>query len=194
MVTIHHHDLRITVRVDRVVRETNLVTLTCRIHDEIVVEVEEEGAHVLVVDLPAAVGLVLRYDLPAVLGDELVLVRGFLEEDPPARHVAGSQQQVLVQASLHGHVLAVDGRGVQRGGVGAARGAEVGVALAHAEVARALLRVALRLAAAPREPVLTVAAALTELLAEVLRLQARAQAVARLAGVVARREIGRAHV
>lgn len=56
---------------------------------------------------------------------------------------------------LHGHVLAVDGRGVQRGGVGAARGAEVGVALAHAEVARALLRVALRLAAAPREPVLT---------------------------------------
>lgn len=70
-----------------------------------VVEVEEEGAHVLVVDLPAAVGLVLRYDLPAVLGDELVLVRGFLEEDSPARHVAGSQQQVLVQASARASTL-----------------------------------------------------------------------------------------
>lgn len=63
-----------------------------------VVEVEEEGAHVLVVDLPAAVGLVLRDDLAAVLGDELVLVRSLLQEDAPPGHVARRQQQVLVQA------------------------------------------------------------------------------------------------
>lgn len=60
-------------------------------------------------------------------------------------------------APLDGHVPAVEGRsgGGGRGGVGAAGGAQVGVALPHAEVARTLLGVTLGLAAATGEAVLT---------------------------------------
>lgn len=61
-------------------------------------------------------------------------------------HLLGA---ALDAAVLAGHVLAVPVVG------GAAREAEVGVALAHGQVARALLGVALRLAAAAGEAVLT---------------------------------------
>lgn len=57
-----------------------------------VVKIEEERAHVLVVDLPSPVGLVLRDHLPAVLRYELVLVRRLLQEDAPAGHVTRRQQ------------------------------------------------------------------------------------------------------
>lgn len=77
-----------------------MVGFNVTVYERTVVEVEEEGAHVFVVDLPAAVRLVLRDHLAAVLGDELVLVGGFLQEDAPARHVGRSQQQVLVETSI----------------------------------------------------------------------------------------------
>lgn len=66
---------------------------------------------------------------------------------------------------------------------------EIRIALAHCQVAWALLGVALGLASAPGESVLTLAAALTKLFAEVLRLDARTRGVALSIWMVAWREV-----
>ena len=57
-----------------------------------VVQVEQERAHVLVVHLTSAIGLVLADDLAAVFGDELVLLYRILQKDAPAGDFARRQQ------------------------------------------------------------------------------------------------------
>lgn len=69
--------------------------------------------------------------------------------------------------------------------IGPAGLTEIRIALAHGQVAGALLGVALGLAPTAREAILALAAALAELLAEVLRLDARAGVVAGPIRVVA---------
>ena len=118
VVAVDHDDAGRTVRVDGVIGETNLVSLSGSVDDVVlrtrkisddqkgrvdaddtasthVVEVEQEGAGVLVVHLAAPVGLVLRDHLAAVLGNELVLLRRILEKDAPAGNVGRREQQAL---------------------------------------------------------------------------------------------------
>jgi len=96
MVAGDHHYLGIAVGINGMVGEPNLVALSGRIHNKIVVQIEEERAHVLVIDFATAIGLVLGNDLPTVLGDELILLGALLEEDAPAGNVRGSHEQVFV--------------------------------------------------------------------------------------------------
>lgn len=60
MVAVHHNHFGVAIRVDRVISEADFVPLPSRIDDEIVVQVEQKAARVLVVDLAASIGLVLR--------------------------------------------------------------------------------------------------------------------------------------
>jgi len=78
------------------VGKSNLVALSGGIYNEIVVQIEEERAHVFVVDFATAIGLVLGNDLPTVFGDELILLGALLKEDAPAGNVRGSHEQVFV--------------------------------------------------------------------------------------------------
>ena len=94
---------------------------------------------------------------------------------------------ILTKTTLHANVLARDLKYVKL--ISPAGLAEIWVALSHGEVAGTLFRVALGLAAAAWEAILALAAALAELLAEVLCLNARAGVVARPVRVVARREV-----
>lgn len=61
-----------------------------------VVQIEEETAHVLVVNFSASVGFVLGDDFAAILRYKLVLLRAVFQEDAPARYVARRHQQMLV--------------------------------------------------------------------------------------------------
>lgn len=146
VIAVDHHDFGVAVGVDRVVGEADLVSLARCVHHEIwrnkngrsakksfsepqttttadggrtVVQVEEERAHVFVVDFAAPVGFVLRDNLAAVLGDELVLLDRLFDKDAPASDVGRRHQQVLAQASLDADVLASGARHVEL--VGAAR-------------------------------------------------------------------------
>lgn len=61
-----------------------------------IVQVEQEAAHVLVVHLSPAIGLVLRDDLPAVLRDEFVLLGALLQEYSPPGHVRRCHQEMFI--------------------------------------------------------------------------------------------------
>merc|ERR1719497_146233 len=74
VISVHHQNFCTTVGIYRVVGESDFVSLPGGVNHVFIVEVEEKAAHVLVVHLPSSVCLVLRDDLPAVLGYELVLV------------------------------------------------------------------------------------------------------------------------
>lgn len=77
----------LTVGVDGVVGEANLVALAHGVDGVLLVEVEEEGGAGAVVDLTPSLRLVLTYHLPAVFVDELTLLCTVLDEDaPPARN------------------------------------------------------------------------------------------------------------
>ena len=60
MVPVDFEHFCVAVWVDGVVGEADLVPLPGGVHHELVVEVEEEGAHVLVVDLTTTVSLLLQ--------------------------------------------------------------------------------------------------------------------------------------
>ena len=83
MITVHHHDFGVTIRVDGVVGETDFVSLTGGVDDVLVVQVEEEGAHGFVVNFTTSLRLVLGDEFTAVLADERVLWYGGLDEDTP---------------------------------------------------------------------------------------------------------------
>merc|ERR1719195_527559 len=74
VISVYHENFRTAVGIDGVVGKSYFIAFPCGVHNVLVVEVEEEAAHVLVVHFPPPVGLVLRDDLPAVLGYKLVLV------------------------------------------------------------------------------------------------------------------------
>lgn len=67
VIPINHHHFCIAVGVHRVVGKSDLVSFPCRINNKVVVKVEEEAAHVFVIDFASAICLILRDDLPAVL-------------------------------------------------------------------------------------------------------------------------------
>ena len=110
VVPVHHQHLGTAVGVDGVVGKSDLVPLPGRVHHILVVQVEEEGAHVLVVHFAAPVCLVLRDDLSAILRDELVLVRKRLDEDSPTSDVRRCHVQFLSQAALHHYVSKETGK------------------------------------------------------------------------------------
>ena len=60
VVAVHLQHFGLAVGIDGVVGEPDLVALPRGVHDELVVEVEEEGTHVLVVNLSTTVSLLLR--------------------------------------------------------------------------------------------------------------------------------------
>jgi len=96
VISIDHYNFCITIWVDRVIGKSDLISFPGCIHHVLIVEVEEEAAHVLVVHLAHPVRLVLGEDLAAVLGDYLVLVGKVIDEDPPAGrcellHVLGAE-------------------------------------------------------------------------------------------------------
>lgn len=185
VIPIYHHYFCIAIGVNRMICKSDLVSFPGCVNNKIIVQVEEETAHVFVIDFASTIRLILRDDLSAVLRDELVLLHWLLYEDAPASNIRRSQQEVLLGPSLDAAVLAGDVLAVPVVG-GAAGQAEVGVTLAHGQVAGTLLGVALGLTAAPGEAVLTLRAALAEFLAEVLCGNTGAGAVAGLAGVIAR--------
>ena len=165
------------------VGESYFVAFTRGIDHEVVVEVEQEAAHVLVVDLTASIRLVLGDYLATVLVDEIVLLARLLHEDAPPRHVRRRQQQMLAQPPLDAAVLAQDFVVIQL--ICATGEAEIGVTLPDGQEARTLLRVTLSLAPAPGKTVLAFWAAVAEFLAEVLSVDALARLVAALPWVVA---------
>ena len=60
MVSVDLQNLCVAIWVDGVVGEADLVPLPGGVHHELVVEVEEEGTHVLVVNLSTTVSFLLR--------------------------------------------------------------------------------------------------------------------------------------
>jgi len=91
--------------------------------------------------------------------------------------------KILTQSPLHANILACDFGQLEL--IRSAGLAKIGIALAHRQVARTLLRVALSLAATAGETILTIAAAVAEFLTKVLRLNARAVRVAGMTRMVA---------
>ena len=78
------------------------------VHAEFLVELEHVGALGLVVDLAAALALLLRDDLAQILRDQLVLVRLLAQETAPARDVAGSHVQLLAELTLQYFIIEND--------------------------------------------------------------------------------------
>jgi len=99
----------------------------------------------------------------------------------------GYIKRFLTQSPLHTHVLARDLGQLKL--VRSAGLAEIGITLAHRQIARTLLRIALSLAATAGETILAIAAAVAELFAEVLCLNAGAVHVAWMSGMVAGRVV-----
>lgn len=92
--------------------------------------------------------------------------------------------KILTQSPLHAHILARDLLQLEL--IRSARLAQIWITFPHRQIARTLLGVALSLAATSWEAILTVAAAITEFLAEVLGLDAGAVHVARTCVVAGR--------
>ena len=59
VISVHHQHLGATVGVDGMIGESDLVSFPCRVHHILVVQVEEEGTHVLVIHFAPPVCLVL---------------------------------------------------------------------------------------------------------------------------------------
>lgn len=59
MVSIHHHHFGVAVWVNGMVGKSNLIAFTSGIHNEIIVQVEEKAAHVLVIHLSSTISFIL---------------------------------------------------------------------------------------------------------------------------------------
>lgn len=87
MIPVHHDHFGITVGVHRMVGKSNFVSFPCSIHYKIVVQVEKEAGHILVIDLPSSISLILRDELTTVLRNELILLHRLLNEGAPSGHI-----------------------------------------------------------------------------------------------------------
>lgn len=87
VIPINHHDFCIAVGVHRVVGKPDLVSFPSCVNDKVVIQIKQETAHVFVIDLASAVCFILGDDLPTVLGDELIFLNRFFDEDAPPSHV-----------------------------------------------------------------------------------------------------------
>jgi len=67
VVPIHHHNFSIAVGIDRVICKADFVAFTGCVHNEIIIQVEKETAHVLVVHFPPSVSLILCNYFPTIL-------------------------------------------------------------------------------------------------------------------------------
>ena len=75
MITIDFQNFSITIRIDGVIGKSDFVAFPRRIYDELVVQVEQKRAHVLIIDFSSAIGLFLTDNFPAVFWDERALLR-----------------------------------------------------------------------------------------------------------------------
>ena len=168
--------------------EATHVVLPGSVHTEVIVKVEHVGTLGLVVNLPPPLTLLLRYQLPDILGNELVLSGLLSQEAAPSSDVTGSHQEFLAEIVLYHDVPAGTALRVPVDGSVEAAGAEVWVTLSVSQETGAGLGGALALTLAAWEPVMTVQGTETELLTEVCRLSAGAALlVTGQPGVVTRR-------
>lgn len=61
-----------------------------------IVEIKQETAHVFIVNFSPSIGLVLRYNLPAIFRNELVLLGAVLQENAPTSHVRWRHQKMFI--------------------------------------------------------------------------------------------------
>lgn len=87
MIAVNHHDLCVAIGIDRMVCEANFISLPCSVNNEIIVQIEQKTAHVLVVDLSATICLILGYNFPTILRNELIFLCTFFKENTPARNI-----------------------------------------------------------------------------------------------------------
>lgn len=171
MVPVDHENLGIAVAGPGVVDEPGLVALADRVDRELGVQVEEVARDDFVVDDASAVGLVLGDHLAAVLDDELVLLGAVLEDDAPPGHRRLNQLQMLLLLALDADVSARAEARVAL--VGAAVGAQVGIALsARPEAGASRAATVSAAAVASAEPIRALRLAKAELLAEIHRTDA----------------------
>jgi len=100
VITVHHHHFGVTVWTDGMIGEPDFVSLTSSVHDKVIVKIEQEAAHVLVVNFSPAVRLVLRNDLSTVFANEFILFARHLDIDAPASHIRGGKQKMLSLTAL----------------------------------------------------------------------------------------------
>ena len=106
MVPVHLQHLGVTIRIDGVVGKADLVALPRGINHKLIVQVEEERAHVLVVNFAAAISLVLGDDFPAVLRYEFVFGGSVSDEDAPSGDIRGRHEEALPETPLHRYISA----------------------------------------------------------------------------------------
>lgn len=157
------------------VGKTDFIALACGIDDEIVVQIEQKTAHVFIVDFTAAIGLLLCNDFTTVFRYEFVFLCTVLQEDAPAGHIRRCHQQMLMQTALNTNIFACDLCQIEL--IRATRLTEIWITFAHSQIAWTLLCVTLCLAPTTWKPILAIAAAITEFLAKVLRLNARTRII-----------------
>lgn len=183
MVPIHTQNLSATVWIDGVISKSYFVSFPSCIHHKFIVEIEEEGTHVLIINLPSSVCFLLRDYLATIFRNEFILGSELLDEDPPSCHIRWSHEELLPHGSLDHHVLARDfGAIILISSTGCA---EIGVTLSNSQETRALLGGALGFAATSWEPVLTVSGAETELFTKVSTLNTATRWITSLARMMA---------
>jgi len=137
VIPIHHDHLRSAIRIARVVRETDDISHSSRIHHLLVVQTEQVAALDLIVDLPATFALILADHLAAIFGYEFIFLYILLAKTAPSRHLRRGNQQAFLQAPLDANILA-DGFTASVELVAIARLADVRVTLPAREITLAL--------------------------------------------------------
>jgi len=184
MVPIHTQNLSAAVWIDGMIGKSDLIPFPGGIHHKLIVEIEEEGTHVFIINLPSPVCLLLRDDLSTIFRNEFILGSELLDEDAPASHVRWSHEELLPHGTLDHYILARDFGAVIL--ISSTSCAEIWITLPHSQETRALLRGALGLAAASWEPVLTVSGTETELFTKVPTLNTATRWITSLARMMAR--------
>lgn len=116
VVTVHHHDFGITVRVDRMIGKANLVTLSGGVNHKVwnetskmsvkverlsirslrtIVKIEQKGAHIFVVNFSSSISLVLGDYFTTVFGNEFILLYCFFQKYSPTRNIGRGHKQML---------------------------------------------------------------------------------------------------
>lgn len=66
MITVDHNHFGVTIRVDRVISEANFISFTCGVDNKFIIQVEQETASILVVNLSSSICFLLRNDFSAI--------------------------------------------------------------------------------------------------------------------------------
>lgn len=123
MISVHHHHFSVAIRIYRVISESNFIAFTSRVYDKIcnthkslslltkcithflttlwphrsftIVQVKKKTAHVFIVDFPATIGFILRYNFAAILRNELVFLSRLFQKYAPASDIWWCEEQMF---------------------------------------------------------------------------------------------------